>query len=73
MAVDDTVPVAVKVAVAPTGRFTDTLIAPLPLAGQVAPPEATHVHVTLVSAAGKVSATVAPTTALGPALLATMV
>ena len=46
---------------------------PLPEAVQLPPPAATHVHVTPVSVAGKVSATVAPVTAEGPALEATMV
>ena len=46
---------------------------PLPDAGQLPPPAPTHVHVGAVSAAGTVSATVAPVTALGPALLATIV
>ena len=46
---------------------------PLPDAGQVPPPAPTHVHVAPVSAAGSVSATVAPVTALGPAFDATIV
>src|SRR6266550_7200218 len=46
---------------------------PLPLAGQVEPAEAAQVHVTLATWAGKLSVTVAPVTALGPALLATIV
>ncbi len=69
----DTVPVTVKVAVPPTVSVTAALMLPLPLAGQLAPPAATHVHVMPVSAAGNASATVAPTTALGPALPATIV
>ena len=46
---------------------------PEPEAVQLPPPAATHVQVTPVSVAGKVSATVAPVTAEGPALEATMV
>src|SRR2546422_509082 len=68
-----TVAVAVNVAVPPVNRLTAALILPLPLAGQLDPPEAAHVHVTPESWAGKTSLTVAPTTALGPALLATIV
>ncbi len=72
VAVADTVPVTVKVAVPPTGRSTSAEMFPVPLAGQLAPPAVAQVHVTPVSSAGKASATVAPTTALGPALLATI-
>src|SRR5258708_6193144 len=46
---------------------------PLPLAVQVPPPAPTHVQLSLVMAGGKLSATVAPITALGPALEAGMV
>ena len=46
---------------------------PLPDAVQLPPPAATHVQVMPVSVAGKVSETVAPETAEGPAFLATMV
>src|SRR3954469_4015665 len=56
----------------PTGRFTVSLMLPLPLAVQVPPLAPTHVQVA-VSDAGNVSATVAPVTALGPALLAVIV
>ncbi len=69
----DTVPVAVKVAVPPTGRLTSALMSPLPLAGQLAPPPDVHVHVTPLTFAGKRSLTVALVTALGPALVAMMV
>lgn len=63
----------VNVAEPPTGRSTEALMSPLPLAGQAAPLLAEHVQVTPVSAAGIVSATVAAVTADGPALLATIV
>src|SRR6267378_2561089 len=66
-----TVAVAVNVAVPPLSRLTLAFRLPLPLAGQLEPAEAAHVHVTLATWAGKLSLTVAPTTALGPALLAT--
>ena len=46
---------------------------PEPEAVQLPPPAATQVQVTPVSAAGKVSATVAPVTASGPAFEATTV
>src|SRR5882762_5149683 len=68
-----TVPVAVNVAVPPLKRFTLADRLPLPLAGQLEPADAAQVHVTLATWAGKLSVTVAPTTALGPALLATIV
>ena len=73
VALAEIVPVTVNVAEPPTGRSTDALMLPLPLAGQVAPPPAVHVHVAPVSAAGMVSATVAAVTAEGPVLLATIV
>ena len=69
----DNVAVSVKVAVAPTGRLTAALMFPEPDAGHVPPPAPTHVHVAPVSAAGNVSATVAPVTALGPLFDATIV
>ena len=68
-----TVSVAVKVAVPPERRFTDALMSPVPLAGHVEPALAAHVQDTLVRSAGKTSVTVAPVTAWGPALEATMV
>src|SRR5882762_2838693 len=68
-----TVAVARNVAVPPLRRLTLAFRLPLPLAGQVDPAEATHVQATLATWAGKLSVTVAPVTALGPALLATIV
>src|SRR5438874_241361 len=68
-----TVAVAVNVAVPPLSRLTLALRLPLPLAGQLDPAEAAHVQVTLESCAGKTSLTVAPTTALGPALVTPIV
>ena len=65
--------VRVNVTVAPTGRFTDALMLPLPLAGHDPPPAPTHDHVAPLSALGKVSATVSPVTADGPAFDATIV
>ena len=67
------VPVTVNVAVPPTGRSTEALMLPLPLAGQVAPPLAEQVQVTPESAAGIVSVTVAAVTADGPLLPTTIV
>src|SRR2546430_17622020 len=68
-----TVAVTVNVAVPPLVRSTSAVTFPLPLAGQAEPAEAAQVHVGLVNCAGKMSLTVAPMTALGPALLATIV
>jgi len=65
--------VTVNVAVPPLRRSTRALRFPLPLAGQLEPADAAHVHVTPESCAGKASVTVAPTTPLGPALLTTIV
>src|SRR5512139_3414835 len=63
-----TVALTVKVALAPAGRSTVRLMLPLPEADwQEPPPVAAQVQVTAVSWAGKVSVTVAPATALGPA------
>jgi hypothetical protein len=67
------VAVTVTVAVPPLSRFTLAPMFPLPAAGQLEPADAAQVQVTELSCAGKTSATVAPTTALGPALLATIV
>src|SRR5437667_331741 len=68
-----TVAVAVNVAVPPVRRLTLALRLPLPLAGQLDPADAAHVHVTLATWAGKLSVTVAPPAAVGPALPATIV
>src|SRR5438445_114127 len=68
-----TVAVAVNVAVPPLSRLTLALRLPLPLAGQVDPADAAQVKRTLATCARKLSVTVAPLTALGPALLATIV
>jgi hypothetical protein len=73
MAVAATVAVALKVAVPPTARCTGALMFPVPVAGQIEPALAVHVHVTPVSVAGKGSLTVAPVTTEGPLLVATMV
>jgi hypothetical protein len=59
--------------VAPTLRSTASTIEPVPLAVQVAPLEAMHVHDALSSEAGSASVTVAPTTADGPPLRTTIV
>ena len=68
-----TVAVAVNVAVPPASRLTAALMLPLPLAGQLDPADAAQVQAPPESCAGKLSVTVAPVTALGPALLATIV
>jgi hypothetical protein len=67
------VALTVYVTEAPAGRLTASEMSPLPEAMQLLPPAATQVQVTPVSVAGNVSATVAPVTADGPALLAVMV
>jgi len=67
-----TVPCNVKVTLLPDARLTLELILPVPLAGlQLAAGE--QLHVTLVRILGTVSVIVAPVTADGPALVATMV
>jgi hypothetical protein len=67
------VAVTVKVAVPPESSVTLALMFPLPLAGQLEPALAVQVQVAPVSAAGKLSVTVAPVAVDGPALDATMV
>src|SRR5229473_3294657 len=64
--------VTVNVAVPPFARLTVVLMLPVPL---VAPQLAAgaHVQLALLMPAGSASVTVAPVTALGPALLTTMV
>jgi hypothetical protein len=61
------------VRVPPTVRFTESLTDPVPDAVHDEPDEATHVHVALLSEAGRVSVTVAPVTFDGPALPTTIV
>ena len=73
VAAADSVAVSVYVALAPAGRLTVSAMLPLPDAVHVPPPAPAHVQLTPESEAGSVSATVAPVTALGPALLATIV
>jgi hypothetical protein len=65
--------VSVYVAVAPAAKLIVSPMKPVPDAAQVAPAEATHVHVAPLSDAGSVSRIVAPTTADGPAFAATIV
>ena len=81
VAVLDKVPIAVgemgavtvKVKEPPAGRLTElALISPEPVAGPVPPPAPAPVQVAPMMDAGKVSATVAPVTVLGPALVAVM-
>src|SRR5689334_17510913 len=65
-----------KVTVAPAGRLTVVARAPVPLPGPLTlpPPVAlTNVQVAAAAAVGRGSATPAPLTALGPALLTTRV
>ena len=66
-------PLTVNVTVPPTGRFTESLMLPLPLAGHVPPVAPVHVQVTPLNAAGMLSTTVAAVTAEGPVLVATIV
>src|SRR5262245_8982960 len=86
VAVLTSVPVAVgltlaekeKVTLAPTGRSTLVLRAPVPLLGLpevIAPPPLapTKVQASLVTPAGTASETLAPLATLGPALLTTIV
>ena len=74
VALGERVPVAVKVAVPPTSRFTVVAMLPLPLAAeQLEPAEAAQVQLIPVKLAGKVSVTDAPVTGLGPAFETVMV
>ena len=73
LAVEASSAVSVYVAVAPLGRFTVSVIEPVPLAVHVAPLDAEHVHVAALRADGSESVTVAPVTADGPTLVATIV
>src|SRR5919197_3985011 len=68
-----TVPLAVNVTVPPDSTLMLVFRFPDPLAGQLEPADAAQVHVTPETCAGKLSVTVAPVTALGPALLTTIV
>ena len=67
------VAVTVNVAVPPLSRSTLSARFPEPLAAQLEPALATQVQLALESEAGKLSVTVAPVTALGPAFDATIV
>ncbi len=73
LALPATVALTVKVAVPPLRRLTAAERLPLPLAGQLDAAEAAQVQAPKVRLAGAVSVTVAPLTALGPLLVATMV
>jgi hypothetical protein len=68
-----TVALTVKVAVPALRRSTDAEMLPLPLAAQLDPALAAQVQLPIVKPLGAVSVTVAPVTALGPLLVATMV
>src|SRR5262245_34913261 len=74
VAVAATVPVAVKVADDPAARFTVVAMLPVPDgAPQLAPGPALHVQLTPPRSPGKLSATVAPVTPDGPALVTVIV
>ena len=60
-------------AVPPASRLTVSVMLALPDVVQVEPLDATHVHVAPDSEDGKLSVTVAPVTAEGPLLVATIV
>jgi hypothetical protein len=68
-----TVAESVYVTLAPAGRFTRSLMSPVPDAVQVPPFAPTHVQDAASSDAGSVSTTCAAVAGSGPALLATMV
>ena len=72
LAASPTTPVATMVTRPPTGRFTGVLMLPMPELRHSAPPLDVQVHAIASKASGKTSVTVAPTTLLGPLLLATM-
>ncbi len=67
------VAVTVNVAAPPLSRSTLAVMLPAPLAGHTEPAVAAQVQVAPLSCTGSTSLTVAAVTALGPALLATMV
>ena len=74
VALADTVPVSVNVAVPPTSRLTGALMLPLPIRGTAAARRGRRrSRSRRLIVAGSVSATVAPVTALGPLLVATIV
>ena len=73
VALDEIVPVTVNVAVPLGSNVTKALIEPEPDAGHDDPADAVHVHVTPLSDAGIVSATVAPVIVDGPAFEAMIV
>lgn len=74
VAVAASVAVTVKVTWPLTAKFSVVLISPIPAANtQLESAVAAHIQLTLPSVAGKSSITVAPTTALGPALVTTIV
>ena len=60
-------------AVAATGRLMVSVMFPVPLAAQVAPEDATHVHVAADKDAGSVSVMVAAAALDGPAFVAMIV
>src|SRR5512139_2494073 len=62
-------PVTVYVALPPTSRLSVVLMLPKPLAVQLDPGDAAHVHVTPVSTAGSVSVTLLPIASSGPLLV----
>jgi hypothetical protein len=72
-AVGATVPVMLKVAVAPTGRLKGAWMEPAPEAGQLAPADGVHVQETAASCGGAVSTSDAPLAVAGPALETTIV
>src|SRR3954451_21516020 len=70
----ESVPVTVKVALPPGASVPVGLMLPVPDGeGQVEPAVAEHVHATPATAAGRVSATVAPVAVEGPPFVATTV
>jgi hypothetical protein len=68
-----TVALSVNVAAPPAARLTEAATLPAPLAGHSDPGVAVHVQPPKARPVGAVSVTVAPTTAVGPALVTTMV
>ena len=73
VAAESMLQVAVYVTLPLTGKLTVSPRLPLPDAVQLPPPAPTQVQLTLVHAAGKLSVTVEPGAAEGPALLAVIV
>jgi hypothetical protein len=73
LADESTTAATVYVKLFPAGRFTVSLMLPLPVAVHVAPADGAQLQAALAIDAGNTSLTFAPVTAPGPKLLTTIV